>query len=78
MVAVDTMWFGGNNQCAAACLSTTNTSLNQKPLTSTQLGPIYKLNQTYTVSASYFYVAGGATTIGKPIKTTLSILNDIC
>jgi len=35
MVAVDTMWFGGNSQCAAACLSASNTSLNQKPLTTT-------------------------------------------
>ena len=65
MIAVDTMWFGGNSQCAAACFSANNTSLNQKPLTTTQLGPIYKINQTYTLGASYFYVAGGATTIGS-------------
>ena len=71
MVAVDTMWFGGNSQCAAACLSTSNTSLNQKPLTSTQLGPIYKINQTYTVGASYFYIAGGATTIGNTYQNNV-------
>jgi hypothetical protein len=71
MVAVDTMWFGGNSQCAAACLSSTNTSLNQKPLTSTQLGPIYKIDQTYTVGASYFYVAGGATTIGNTYQNNV-------
>ena len=71
MVAIDTMWFGGNSQCAAACGMTSNTSLNQKPLTSTQLGPIYKLNQTYTVSASYFYVAGGATTIGNTYQNNV-------
>jgi hypothetical protein len=71
MVAVDTMWFGGNGQCAAACLSASNTSLNQKPLTSTQLGPIYKINQTYTVGASYFYVAGGATTIGNTYQNNV-------
>ena len=65
MIAVDTMWFGGNSQCAAACFSATNTSLTQKPLTTTQIGPIYKINQTYTLGASYFYVAGGATTIGN-------------
>jgi hypothetical protein len=65
MIAVDTMWFGGNSQCAAACFSANNTSFNQKPLTTTQLGPIYKINQTYTLGASYFYVAGGATTIGN-------------
>lgn len=72
MVAVDTMWFGGNSQCAAACLSPTNTSLSQKPLTTTQLGPIYKINQTYTVGASYFYVAGGATTIGNTYQNNVA------
>lgn len=71
MVAVDTMWFGGNSQCAAACLSASNTSLNQKPLTTTQLGPIYKFNQTYTLGASYFYVAGGATTIGNTYQNNV-------
>ena len=71
MVAVDTMWFGGNSQCAAACGVASNTSLNQKPLTSTQLGPIYKFNQTYTVGASYFYVAGGATTIGNAYQNNV-------
>ena len=71
MVAVDTMWFGGNSQCAAACQSPTITSLSQKPLTTTQLGPIYKFNQTYTVGASYFYVAGGATTIGNTYQNNV-------
>ena len=71
MVAVDTMWFGGNSQCAAACGVASNTSLNQKPLTSTQLGPIYKFNQTYTVGASYFYVAGGVTTIGNAYQNNV-------
>jgi hypothetical protein len=71
MIAVDTMWFGGNSQCAAACFSASNTSLNQKPLTTTQLGPIYKINQTYTVGASYFYVAGGATTIGNTYQNNV-------
>lgn len=65
MIAVDTMWFGGNGQCAAACGLTSNGSLNQKPLTTTQLGPIYRINQIFTVGASYFYVAGGATSINN-------------
>ena len=65
MIAVDTQWFGGNSQCAAACGSTTNQSLTQKPITTTQLGPIYKINQIFTVGASYFYVAGGATQINN-------------
>ena len=72
MIAVDTMWFGGNSQCAAACFSAANTSLNQKPLTTTQLGPIYKINQTYTLGASYFYVAGGATTIGNTYQNNVA------
>jgi hypothetical protein len=71
MIAVDTMWFGGNSQCAAACGVTTNTSLSQKPLTSTQFGPIYKIDQTYTVGASYFYVAGGATTFGNTYQNNV-------
>jgi len=37
----------------------------QKPLPTTQLGPIWRINQTFTVGASYFYVAGGATTINS-------------
>ena len=65
MIAVDTMWFGGNSQCGAACGSATNVPLTQKPLTTTQLGPIYKINQIFTVGASYFYVAGGATSINN-------------
>ena len=65
MAAVDTMWFGGNGQCAAACGSVANASLTQKPLTTTQVGPIYKINPIFTVGASYFYVAGGATAINN-------------
>ena len=65
MIAVDTMWFGGNSQCAAACGLISNGSLTQKPLTTTQLGPIYRINQIFTVGAAYFYVAGGATSINN-------------
>jgi hypothetical protein len=65
MVAVDTMWFGGNSQCGAACGLDTNGSLTQKPLTTAQLGPIYRINNIFTVGASYFYVAGGATSINN-------------
>ncbi|OYW79018.1 MAG: hypothetical protein B7Z19_06095, partial [Polynucleobacter sp. 32-46-5] len=35
MIAVDTMWFGGNSQCAATCGLASNGSLTQKPLTTT-------------------------------------------
>ncbi len=60
-IAFDTMWFGANSQCAATCSSLTNLQLTQKPLYSTQLGPIYKINQTYTLAATYVYVTGGET-----------------
>ena len=65
MVAVDTMWYGGNGQCSAACQSATMTSFSQKPLTTVQIGPIYNINPIFTVGASYFYVAGGATSLNN-------------
>ncbi|PJI83393.1 outer membrane putative beta-barrel porin/alpha-amylase [Polynucleobacter brandtiae] len=69
MIAVDTMWFGGNGQCGVACppsgSTLATTSLNQKPLTNTQLGPIYRINDIFTVGASYIYAAGGATSINN-------------
>lgn len=71
MIAVDTMWFGGNSQCGAACGLSTNGALSQKPLTTTQLGPIYRINQIFTVGASYFYVAGGATSINNSYQNNV-------
>lgn len=65
MFAIDTMFYGGNSQCSVACLSSTNVPLNQKPVTTTQAGPIYKINEIFTVSAQYYYVAGGATSINN-------------
>ncbi len=59
--AFDTVWYGANSQCSAACSSATNLQLTQKPLYSTQIGPIYRINQTYTVAATYVYVTGGET-----------------
>jgi hypothetical protein len=59
--AFDTVWYGANSQCAAACSSTTNLQFTQKPLYSSQIGPIYRINQTYTVAATYVYATGGET-----------------
>ncbi|OZA74028.1 transporter [Polynucleobacter sp. 39-46-10] len=72
MIAVDTMWFGGNSQCATACGLSTNGSLTQKPLTTTQLGPIYRINEIFTVAASYFYVAGGATSVNNTYRNDVA------
>jgi len=71
MFAIDTMFYGGNSQCSVACLSATNVPLNQKPVTTTQLGPIYKINEIFTVSAQYYYVAGGATTINNAYQNNV-------
>jgi hypothetical protein len=71
MIAIDTPWYGGNSQCGAACGLSTNGSLTQKPLTTTQLGPIYRINQIFTVGASYFYVAGGATSINNTYQNNV-------
>ncbi len=60
-VAVDTTWYGANSACAAACLSNQNLQLTQKPLYTAQAGPIYRINQTYTIAATYVYVTGGET-----------------
>lgn len=65
MIAIDTTWYGGNSQCAAACGLNANGSLTQKPLTTTQLGPIYRINSTFTAGVSYLYVTGGATAINN-------------
>lgn len=71
MIAVDTMWFGANSQCAAACLSTTNVSLTQKSLTTLQLGPSYAINHIFTIGASYIYTAGGATLINNTYQNNV-------
>lgn len=60
-IAFDTTWFGANSECAATCRSTQNLQLTQKPLYSAQIGPIYRINPTYTVGATYVYVTGGET-----------------
>ena len=60
-VAVDSTWFGANSACAAACLSNQNLQLTQKPLFTAQAGPIYRINPTYTIGATYVYVTGGET-----------------
>jgi hypothetical protein len=72
MIAFDTTWFGGNSDCAAACGSTSSVPLNQKPLSKLQLGPSYKINQTFTVGASYLYVTGGATEINNVYQNNVT------
>mgnify|MGYP006269486623 CR=1 FL=1 len=67
-IAIDTMWYGGNSQCAASCGSITNQSLLQKPLTTVQTSLIYTINPIFTVAATYFYVWGGETLINNQFQ----------
>ena len=62
-IAFDTTWFGANSECAATCRSTQNLQLTQKPIYTAQAGPIYRINSTYTVGATYVYVTGGETAL---------------
>ena len=56
MIGFDTMWYGPNNHLGAS-----NAQLTQKPLYTAQIGPIYNINQTFAVAATYLYVWGAET-----------------
>lgn len=58
MIGFDTMWFGPNNH-----LGPNNAQLTQKPLYTAQIGPIYHLNQTYAIAATYLYMWGAETSV---------------
>jgi hypothetical protein len=58
MIGFDTMWFGPNNHLGAS-----NAQLTQKPLYTAQIGPIYHINQTFSVAATYLYMWGAETSI---------------
>lgn len=58
MIGVDAMWFGPNNQFGAS-----NAQLTQKPLYTAQIGPIYRINQIFSLAATYLYVWGAETSI---------------
>jgi hypothetical protein len=58
MIGFDTMWFGPNNHLGAR-----NAKLTQKPLYTAQIGPIYNINQTFSVAATYLYMWGAETSI---------------
>ena len=66
VVAFDTMWFGANDQFNAK-----NARLTQKPLYTTQLGPIYRFNKTFTLGANYLYVVGGDPSINGQSQNLL-------
>jgi hypothetical protein len=54
MLAFDTMWFGANDQANGK-----NDRLTQKPLYTSQLGPIYRFNRIFTLGVNYLYIVGG-------------------
>lgn len=58
MVGLDTMWFGPNNHVGSK-----NAQLTQKPLYTSQVGPIYHINPTLSVAATYIYMWGAETAL---------------
>lgn len=58
MVALDTMWFSPNNQFGVM-----DRQLSQKPLYTVQFGPTYKINDMFSVAATYFFVTGGESSV---------------
>ena len=58
MLGIDAMWFGPNNH-----VGRNNAQLSQKPLYTGQIGPIYHINPTISVAATYLYVWGAETAL---------------
>lgn len=60
------MWYGANNQFGPA-----NNQLTQKPLYTSQIGPIFRFNEIFTVGANYLYVFGGEQSINGQSQNLL-------
>jgi hypothetical protein len=58
MLGFDAMWFSPNNQVGPV-----NAQLTQKPLYTSQIGPIYHINSSLSVAATYLYAWGAETTL---------------
>ncbi len=58
MLGFDAMWFGPNNH-----VGRNNAQLTQKPLYTSQIGPIYHINPSISIAATYLYVWGAETAI---------------
>ena len=58
MLGFDAMWFSPNNH-----VGPNNAQLSQKPLYTSQIGPIYHINSTFSVAATYLYVWGAETAL---------------
>ncbi len=58
MLGFDAMWFSPNNH-----MGPNNAQLTQKPLYTSQIGPIYHINPSLSVAATYLYVSGAETAL---------------
>ena len=58
MLGFDAMWFSPNNH-----VGPDNAQLSQKPLYTSQIGPIYHINPSLAVAATYLYVSGAETAL---------------
>ena len=63
MTALDAVWFGDNHEFRANNLVTANKTRTQAVLYTLQTGFSYDVNPKTTVSAAYFYTAGGETAL---------------
>jgi hypothetical protein len=58
IVGFDVMWFGANKN-----FGVNHAQLQQKPLYTAQVGPIYHFNKVFSVAATYLYIWGAETSI---------------
>ncbi|MCF8171368.1 MAG: transporter [Candidatus Methylopumilus sp.] len=58
MMGFDAMWFSPNNH-----VGPNNAQVTQKPLYTSQIGPIYHINPHISVAATYLYVWGAETAL---------------
>jgi hypothetical protein len=68
--AFDTTWSGNNNDYSVA-----HATLKQQALYTSQTGLRYDITPKYTVSAIYFYVYGGETSINNVNRNDVTRLN---
>jgi len=63
MTALDAVWFGTNHDFKVNQLLSTKRTLDQEMLYTIQTGLQYKIDPQWSVSAAYFYTAGGETSL---------------
>jgi hypothetical protein len=65
MTALDAVWFGTNHDFKVNQLSNIKRTLDQDVLYTLQTGLQYKIDPQWSISAAYFYTAGGETSLNE-------------